>query len=960
MAAVSVGQTFIDSGCSRSMFGTTAWFEDGTYRSDDRKVYLGDGSFIQSIGSGDVVIKRGTHKITLHDCMHVPRLAGNLVSISHLVFSNVQVVFDTKGCRVERGGQVLDVVPTKDRMYAWDVRPANDHALSSQHQETKSLDENLVHRRFGHVNMTALRQTCALVDGLKMNLDTFVSCDSCTLGKMTRRTFKTSTTSPTTFKPGELLSMDLFGPLPTSRGGHHYGLIIVDKSSAFVKLYLLKMKSETRTYVERFLDQSATMHGRKTKVVRSDNGGEFKSQAFVDMLKRRGITPQYTTPHTPEQNGQAERMVRTVKEGTRTLLLQANLGTPFWGAAAKSFVFARNRTFVRGRIPEEAWTGKKVSVDNLRVFGCVAYYHVPGADRRTLDPTSVRGIFLGYGEEDDGTKAWIVYDPKTRRAVRSASVTFKEGQRWSTEKANLNEMDDDNDDENFTSLPLPAQPDQPSADDAPDVDGGLALGFASSSSPSARGRRGRRSAAVPSDGTLSLAGDPAKLCRRSRRALETEGAENVPDGLVEGVSADLEGSVDGSVLVVEREDDDELDEAEALVRSEDEIEVGGSEHNEDESDAEQEGEEVGPAGPVDEGGDGPASPQTNNGSAPRRNPARPRQPPARFRSAYESGRMATNVVGGVLEDGSESMVVVRGEDGSDERSALVSQVGGQPVISPAPQMDVLRVDCQPPRVPSSTSLPDDVQTHELPVDDDTTTVLQALFAQPEPTTVSLNHERFLALAAVHQEGVPTRLKEALMGPDADEWRKGAEAEMASLRKHEVWELVPRPPGVNIVGCREVLAEKKDARGKTVRYKVRIVAQGFSQRPGEDFDETFAPVVKFTTLRALLSQAAVEDWEVHQMDVETAFLYGELHERVYMVQPRGFEEKGKEDWVCRLKKGLYGLKQAARQWYLKLHEVLTGIGFFRSDADQGLYTIRLEREVLHLAVYGVRGRLRALR
>lgn len=139
---------------------------------------------------------------------------------------------------------------------------------------------------------------------------------------------------------------------------------------------------------------------------------------------------------------------------------------------------------------------------------------------------------------------------------------------------------------------------------------------------------------------------------------------------------------------------------------------------------------------------------------------------------------------------------------------------------------------------------------------------------------------------------------------------------------------------------------------TVRYKVRVVAQGFGQVEGQDYnaDGTFSPVVKFSTLRALLSQAAVEDWEVHQMDVETAFLHGDLDEVVYMRQLRGFEEKGKEEWVCKLKKGLYRLKQAARQWYLKLHAVLTEIGFVRSEADQGLYTIRWGGEVLHLAVY----------
>ena len=305
--------------------------------------------------------------------------------------------------------------------------------------------------------------------------------------------------------------------------------------------------------------------------------------------------------------------------------------------------------------------------------------------------------------------------------------------------------------------------------------------------------------------------------------------------------------------------------------------------------------------------------------------------------------------GAESDDGWQDRVVV-GEEGDEAREvALVSQTGGHSVTRAAPQMEV-------PQLQSvvverrSNCVPD--ASHSRREEDPTSAALRALFTNPDPTPVSFAGERFLAMAAAHQDGVPQRLEEALKGPNAEAWLEGAQREMDSLRKHDVWELVPRPSGVNIVGCRAVLAEKKNAQGEVVRYKVRYVAQGFSQVEGQDYsaDGTFSPVVKFTTLRILLSEAAVADWEVDQMDVETAFLYGDLDEEVYMRQPPGFEVKGKEGWVYRLRKGLYGLKQAARQWYLKLHGVLTDMGFVRSEADQGLYTIRWGGEVLHLAVY----------
>ena len=100
----------------------------------------------------------------------------------------------------------------------------------------------------------------------------------------------------------------------------------------------------------------------------------------------------------------------------------------------------------------------------------------------------------------------------------------------------------------------------------------------------------------------------------------------------------------------------------------------------------------------------------------------------------------------------------------------------------------------------------------------------------------------------------------------------------------------------------------------VRYKARLVAKGFSQVHGVDFNETFAPVAKFTTIRCILAIGAVMDLEIHQMDVKTAFLNGELEEDIYMEQPEGFVEQGKEHLVCKLKSSLYGLKQSPRAWY----------------------------------------------
>ena len=152
-----------------------------------------------------------------------------------------------------------------------------------------------------------------------------------------------------------------------------------------------------------------------------------------------------------------------------------------------------------------------------------------------------------------------------------------------------------------------------------------------------------------------------------------------------------------------------------------------------------------------------------------------------------------------------------------------------------------------------------------------------------------------------------------------------------------------------MGSKWVFKQKTDAEGSVVRHKARLVAQGYSQKFGLDYDETFCPVVRFESIRTVIALAAQHELQLQQMDVMTAFLNGKLQEEVYMKQPEGFVAQGKENLVCRLKRSIYGLKQSPRCWNTVLNRKLQEMGFAQTAGDPCIYT-SLQGEMFIIAVY----------
>lgn len=237
-------------------------------------------------------------------------------------------------------------------------------------------------------------------------------------------------------------------------------------------------------------------------------------------------------------------------------------------------------------------------------------------------------------------------------------------------------------------------------------------------------------------------------------------------------------------------------------------------------------------------------------------------------------------------------------------------------------------------LPGNSSLPKGMQIASM--------VTESELADDEgeiTETRGLTDEMAMAITTSEIEGIePRDIREARKRPDWTKWEEAMIDEMTRLKANETWELVEKPRGANVIGSKWVYRIKKNAAGQVEKYRARLVAQGFSQIPGIDYFDTFAPVAKTTSTRVILTFAARYGWPAHQMDVKSAYLNGTLNdnEEIYLRQPPGFVVAGSEGSVLRLRKALYGLKQSGRRWYQTFSAILNSFGFTKCESDHAVF------------------------
>ncbi|KAG8474765.1 hypothetical protein CXB51_031711 [Gossypium anomalum] len=230
--------------------------------------------------------------------------------------------------------------------------------------------------------------------------------------------------------------------------------------------------------------------------------------------------------------------------------------------------------------------------------------------------------------------------------------------------------------------------------------------------------------------------------------------------------------------------------------------------------------------------------------------------------------------------------------------------------------------------------------------------------QPPRRSLRERHapERYGFLITTHgdilliDQDEPRTYQEAVASPESEKWLEALRSEMDSMYENQVWTLVDPPKGVKPIGCKWVFKKKIDMDGNVQTYKGRLVAKGFRQIHGVNYDETFSPVAMFKSIRISLAIAAFHDYEIWQMDVKTAFLNGKLEEDVYMTQPEGFVNPKDAGKICKLQRSIYGLKQASQSWNLRFNDAIKEFGFIKNEDEPCVYKKVSGNTITFLVLY----------
>ncbi|KAJ9565815.1 hypothetical protein OSB04_001781 [Centaurea solstitialis] len=908
----------VDSGCSRHMTGIMSLLEDFK-RFEGGHVAFGDNPKGGKI-SGKGKVSKG--KMTFDDVYFVEQLRYNLLSVSQVCDKKFGVFFIDIECLILAPGfkidesQVMLRTPRKYNVYCLDIEDASSvSSLNCLFSKAYVSESSLWHRRMCHMNFKNMNLLVKnkLVRGLPAKE---FSCDdhcvACLKGKQHKSSHKSKEVNIIS-SPLQLLHMDLFGPTNVmSIGKKSYCLVI----SRFTWVYFLRTKDETSGLIKPFVIGMENKTNLKVKVIRSDNGTEFKNADLNSFCREKGIEKQYSAPITPQQNGVVERRNRTLIEAARTMLADSKLPITFWAEAVNTACYVQNKVLVvksKGKTPYELFEKKKPFIGFLKPFGCPCTILDTKTHLGKFESKYDEGFLVGYSAQ---SKALRVFNNSTRIIEESDNVRCNEntpnlpgsGPNW------LFDIDSLINSLNMSSAVITGSRTEKTQETSPP--------FVMFPMPTV---------------------DPIDLCT-------SEDMEHVQENEDESI----EKNDDQQTEEVSPTDNTELNpppEVEPRLQNSEIIPISAD-----------------PLG---------ASTRSTRGVL--GDPIRTRK----VVGAKKRRRRLEGVAGALIRSPElvdfpqnaqpeyvrldRLLPILTDFDRSDfsadfsliaslrVRGPSTRRVLGrgnrvlQPWVEPVEPQGSNPIDIEPDVNDSNlrVNLPEEplhltrTQRNHPPslvIGD----IQSPMITRKQSKAITDPHSGMISVFLTQTE--PKKALDAMKDPS---WIEAMQEELLHFVLQHVWDLVDLPRGHRVIGTKWIFRNKTDERGIVIKNKARLVAQGYTQEEGIDYDDVFAPVARIEAIRLFLAFASYKGFKVYQMDVKSAFLYGTIDEEVYVSQPPGFEDPKHPDKVYKLRKALYGLHQAPRAWY---DTYLLETQFESGVIDKTLFIKRTKTDVLLDQIY----------
>lgn len=695
---------YVDSGATDHMINSIKHFNSVQDLEKPIKVYVAKlNEYVEATKIGNIEILLDVNgcvkKAQIKNVLFVKDLSHNLFSVRKVEKEGFKVVFEQGRVDIYKNDVCLHSGIRVRNLYEIQFKVPINKEYSAYACKPLVYDLDIWHNRLGHLSHDNIKKLENIVKGLNVDKVNVKNdpCKICMESKICRLPFSKKT-GRVTKRPLELIHTDVCGPIsPETVDGFRYFLTFLDDYTHFTIVYLLKHKSEVYNHFKNYEAKVTAKFQTKIERLCCDNGTEYFSKDFQSFCKAKGIEVCSTIPYTPQLNGAAERLNRTLVEKARAMILQSKLPKDMWGEAILCATYIANRSpttaLPQNVTPAELFYNKKPNLQNLRTFGCIAYYHIPKEKiKGKFDPRGKVCIMIGYTH--NGYRLW---DTEEKQVVLARDVRFDE---------NKNCQD--------------------------------------------------------------LIEKKTKISKEDEKETKDE---SVPNDEIQNAKAQEEN------IIRER---------------------------------------------------------------------RTRKQPA-YLADYET---------------------------------------------------------------------------------------------------EIDHMILSAQAFV--DDVPISYENCKTKDDYKYWKEAIDEEVKSLNKNFTWTLVKKPENAKLIDSKWVFKIKKDSDGEILKYKARLVARGFMQRKGYDYEETYAPVARLSTVRALLAVINFKNLIAEQMDVKSAFLHGILNEDIYMKIPDGVETEDK-NLVCKLNKALYGLKQASHCWNSRFNKFATEQNLIQSANDPCLYT-KMSNNITYLLLY----------